>query len=120
MNKDIKAVNFLRQTSISTLVVLSSFWFIFALLSGAEEYGGGFSGVLKNSPNALPWLILFVITYIAWKRELIGGIGIIIAALFSVYFFETYRSLVVFLGISFPLFTIGSFLILSWHLSKNK
>ena len=71
--KRLKTANVLKTVSISVLVLIAVFWFVFALLSGAEEYGGGFMGVVKNSPNAIPWLILFGFIYGAYKKELIGG-----------------------------------------------
>jgi hypothetical protein len=41
--------------------------FVFALVSGAEKYGGGFQGLIKNAPSAMPWLMLLFLVYVAWK-----------------------------------------------------
>ena len=60
MNKN-KIAKILRYTARTILLFISIFWFVFALLSGAEEYGGGVKGIITNSPNALPWLLLFVL-----------------------------------------------------------
>ena len=62
--------------------------FIFALLSGANDYGGGLIGIIKNSPNALPWAALLVVLFIAWKKEKIGGVILTALGIVLVYFFN--------------------------------
>jgi len=62
--------------------------FLFALLSGSEEYGGGFMGIIKNSHNTLPWALLFGLNYLVWKKELYGGIILAIFGLFIAWFFN--------------------------------
>ena len=117
----LKTANILRNIARYTLLVLGILVFIFALLSGAEGYGGGIRGIIMNSPNALPWLILLVFIYIAWKKELIGGIIITLIGIAMFFFF-------VLLGNNFFLSTfiltlliilLGSFFILSWYLRKD-
>ena len=120
MKNNIKIANYLRYILRTSLIIISITWFVFALLSGSENFGGGLKGVLSNIPNALPWLLLFVIIYVAWKRELVGGIIIILTGLFTIFFFQTYKSLVTLLGISLPLIIISIFLLMSWYLRKNK
>lgn len=78
----------LRLTARYTLLVAGLLTFIFALLSGSETYGGGLKGIIQNSPNALPWALLLLMVYIAWKRERLGGILITALGLFLVYFFN--------------------------------
>jgi len=73
-NNQIKIAKWLRYVARTVLVLVAGFWSVFALLSGAEEYGGGIKGVVMNSPNAIPWLLLFVFVWIVWKRELVGEI----------------------------------------------
>ena len=107
-DKKIQTANIARYS----LLCLSVLVFIFALLSGSEDYGGGLSGIIQNSPNALPWLLLLALTFIAWKWELIGGIIITVIGLYMVYFFNfegqnffaitfIITSVIVILGISF-------------------
>ncbi len=67
---------------ITTIVVL------FALLSGSEDYEEGFMGIVKNSPNTLPWVLLLALNYLAWKKELFGGIILTIFGLFITWFFN--------------------------------
>ena len=45
MNK-LKTANILRNIARYTLLVLGILVFIFALLSGSEDYGGGISGII--------------------------------------------------------------------------
>jgi len=121
-NHDInKTANILRNIARYGLLVIGLLVFIFALLSGAESFGGGISGVIQNSPNALPWLFLLLLVYVAWKSELIGGILITGLGLFLVYFFN-------FSGLNFFLVTfiltllitlLGIFFLLSWHLRRE-
>ncbi len=68
-----KAAKNLHIISVTILLVVAAFWFVFALLSGSEEYGGGIIGIMKNSPNAIPWLILFGAVYCAWRWRLVGA-----------------------------------------------
>ncbi len=120
MKDPTKLVKYLRYIARTILIIISVFWFLFALFSGAEEYGGGLKGILMNSPNALPWLSLLVFVFLAWKWELIGGILIVMLGGFTVYFFKAYESLPVFIIISLPLIILGGFYIFSWYLAKNK
>lgn len=84
----LQIANTLRLIARYTLLILGLLTFIFALLSGSEKYGGGVKGILQNSPNALPWALLLLLVYIAWKRERLGGILITALGLFLVYFFN--------------------------------
>jgi hypothetical protein len=68
------------------LLLISLLLFAFAVVSGAE--GNDVSSILRNSPNAWPWLILLLLNYWAWKKPLIAGVLITIFGLFSIYFFN--------------------------------
>lgn len=83
-----KRIRILRYGARAVLLIITTFWFVFALLSGAEQYGGGFSGVLKNSPNTLPWIVLYLFNILAWKYERIGGAVLIACALFMTFAFD--------------------------------
>lgn len=120
MKNKIKVAKVLRYISRTILLLVAIFWFIFALLSGAEGYGGGLKGIIMNSPNALPWLLLFVFIYIAWKWELIGGILVALTGLCTIFAFDTFESIPAFLLITVPLIVLGAFLIISWHLTKKE
>ena len=118
--KTLKLAKYLHKTAIGILLIVSVFWFVFALLSGSADYGGGIKGVIMNSPNALPWLLLFAFVYVAWKWELVGGALILIMGLCTILAFDTFESPIAFLVISLPLIVLGSFLITSWYLTKKK
>jgi predicted exporter len=94
--------------------------FGFALLSGTEGFSGGVFDLVKNCPNAAPWVVLLLLAFYAWKNELLGGIGISIFGLAATaalvvssanFFISTFflTSLISVLGFMF---------IISWYLSK--
>ena len=116
----IKIANIVRTIARYTLLVLSIIVFIFALISGSESYGGGIIGVMKNNPNTLPWLILLLFIYIAWKWELMGGIIITLLGIVMVYFFNVGPNfwLTTFI-LTLLIVIMGLFLILSWYLRKD-
>ena len=108
-NKKIKTFEIALKIFI---LVLSVLIFLFALFSGADEYGGGFTGILKNSPNAIPWLVLFVFVFVLWKWELAGGILLCAFSIFTVFMFDVFDDNIgVFFIISLPLFLTGTFFI---------
>ena len=115
MRKADKIAKYLRYIARAILLMVASFWFVFALLSGAEQYGGGLLGILKNSPNALPWLLLFVLVYLVFKKELWGGILILLMGFCTVFAFDTFEEPIAFLLISLPLILLGSFFVISWY-----
>ena len=112
----------LRWTARILLLIITIFWGVFALLSGASEYGGGITGIIKNSPNALPWLVLLIINYLAWKRELIGGIIVLSIALFFSFFFRiwTRGNVFVIVAIFVPLALSGVLFITNFLLLRKK
>jgi hypothetical protein len=123
MNKEkyIRIANILRNTARYTLLVVGILVFLFALASGAEEYGGGMRGVIKNVPNALPWLLLLAFLLLAWKRELPGGILIILTglALMVFFFFMAKRFYPVVLIVTLLIVLPGVFFVLSWYLRRK-
>lgn len=114
-----KLAKWLRYIARTVLIIVTSFWFLFALLSGSEAYGGGIKGILKNSPNALPWLLLGIVVYLAFRWELLGGLLVAAMGIFTVFFFKAYNQPVVLFMISVPLLILGGFLIAAWYLTKK-
>lgn len=110
----------IRWIARIALVIIALFWFVFALLSGAENYGGGMHGILANTPNAIPWLILFVFVYVAWKWELVGGWMIIAFGIFSAFFFNVAAEPTVLLMITIPLLILGSILLISRYMDARQ
>ena len=112
---------FCRNFTRWFLLVFTILIFIFALLSGSEGYGGGFKGVIKNSPNALPWLLLFIINWIVWKSELIGSIILIIFALAAGVFFGAFTdNPFALFAITIPLFILGLMLLMYYNCQKKQ
>ncbi|MEO1204712.1 MAG: hypothetical protein AAFV45_00115 [Pseudomonadota bacterium] len=107
-------MSWLHAFSIVTLLIVCTFWFVFALLSGAQDYGGGVSGLIQNSPNAIPWIGLYIVIIMGWKWPLTGGVLVVSLGLLSVVQFDTYKHGLTFLLISLPLIALGLSLILVW------
>jgi hypothetical protein len=105
---------FYRITARVLGIVYGVLIFVFALFSGAEEGGNTFNAVLKNSPNALPWLFYLLIVLFAWRRELIGGLLLILFGVFFLFFFQVFQNfrlstfIIVFLVIVNGLLFLGS------------
>ncbi len=99
-----KRMRFLRYAARTVLIVIALFWFSFAGLSGA---GNGVGGFLVNLQNALLWLGLLAIVYIAFRCELLGGAIGLVAGIGSVFFFNAWTSPVVLLGVSLPISVAG-------------
>ncbi len=122
MATKILVANYFRRIARYGLLVMSVFVFFFALFSGAENYGGGIEGIMLNSPNAMPWLILLLFLLIAWHWELLGGVLIMLIGLTLLYFFN-------FQGPNFFLTTfiltilitiLGLFFMISWYLRQKR
>ena len=117
----LKAAITFRNIARYTLLSIGALLFVFALFSGAESFGGGVIGVIKNSPNAAPWLGLLVFVFIAWKWELIGGILITSLGLFVTWFMSIRGdNFFIWPFIFFMLIILmGVFFLLSWYLRKK-
>jgi len=101
-------------------VLYTTLFFLFALFSGAEQLGGGLKGIILNFPNTLPWVILGIFIWIAWKEEFIGGSIIAFFGLITIFFFDTYKNIIAFMIISFPLLLIGALFIINHHFRLGK
>ena len=64
--------------AIALLLIIGILLFIFSLISGSETYGGGLSGLIRNSPNSIPWIVLLVLVIIARKNYAWGGFLLLI------------------------------------------
>jgi len=121
--RTIKVANIFRYTARIALLTLGTLVFVFGLISGAENSEGitTFSGIIKNSPNALPGFALLIFTAIAWKNELIGGIIVTLFGLFLVYFFNTGSNFFLTTFIVMLLITLmGLLFIGSWSVRRKK
>ncbi len=122
MKTTVSYIKVLKYIARYTLLLIASLLLVFSVISGSEDYGGGLLGLLKNSPNAIPWLILILLILIAWKHELLGGILIFLSGLWFVYFFNF--SGPNFWWITFILTALipvmGLVFILSWYQNKHQ
>lgn len=114
-----KGNKFLYWAPRVVILVFSVLVFIFALFSGAEKYGGGIYGVMKNIPNALPWLLLLGIVWFAWEHEKIGGYLFLIFGVASAFFFNSWENLATFFMVSFPIIIVGILFLVN-HYKYNK
>jgi len=110
-----KKVYTVKNIVFIILTVIATFWFIFALLSGSD---GTLIGFLKNSPNALPWLILYALIYAAYKWQRIGGILLTLLGIMTFFMFDAREQPIIIPMIPLPLVAIGIYLI--WNYYKNK
>ncbi len=118
--KNLLLAKYLRGIARYTLLVVFSLVFIFALLSGSGDYGGGIKGIIQNSPNSAPWLIFLVLLFIAWKWELIGGILITLLGFGAIYFFcFPWKGFEFAFFLSLVIIIFGSFFIISWYLRRK-
>ena len=88
-NKNNLKANLLRDIARYGLLITIILVGAFALVSGSESYGDGLQGIVKNSMNSLPWLILLLCLVLAWKKELAGGVLITTLGIILVIFFNT-------------------------------
>ena len=102
------------------LSIIALFWFVFAMLSRAEGYGGGLKGIIYNSPNAIPWLILLVFVWLAWKYELIGGIIITILGFLTIFMFDVFNEPFALIAFTLPLMILGGMFTLHHYLVHKK
>lgn len=95
------------------LVAVTLFWGVFAALSGAEEAGGGWRGLLRNAPNAVPWVVALAALAAAYRYPVAVGVLFVLLGIASLILFETYRHIVTFSMISLPYLVFGAMLALS-------
>jgi hypothetical protein len=85
----------------------------FSLMSGAEN-----SGFLKNIPNSFPWILLLIFAGIAFWKQILGGILIILFGIFTIFFFSAFQFIWILFVISLPLMVIGLVLALVGRLKE--
>lgn len=122
MKTTVSYIKVLKYIARYTLLLIASLLLVFSVVSGSEDYGGGLTGLLKNSPNAIPWLVLILLIFIAWKHELLGGTLIFLCGLWFVYFFNfsgpNFWWITFFLTALIPI--MGLVFVLSWYLNKRQ
>jgi hypothetical protein len=84
----LKTVRLLQRIALIVLSVMAVIICGFALVSGIETFGSGFSSIIENSPNTLPWLALLGLVWLAWRNKKTGGLLITIFGLVITWFFN--------------------------------
>ena len=111
---------YLRGIARYTLLVVLSLAFIFAIFSGSGDYGGGIKGIIKNSMNGAPWLLMLIILFVAWKWELVGGIIMTLLGFGAMYFFcYPWKGFEFAFYLSLVIILFGLLFIVSWYLTKK-
>lgn len=88
MNSTRATINKTRKGISIALIAVSVLLIGFALLSGSEAYDGGLDGIIQNSPNSSPWVILLLASLISLKRPLFGGFLVLMIGLGMFFFFN--------------------------------
>ena len=69
--------------------------------------------------HLIPSFIFIFTTWIAWRKEKLGGSLFILLGIISIFFFHTYENLVSFLIVSTPLLVIGGLFVYAGKTSER-
>lgn len=107
MYKGIQKESWISIGAILLLAIWSAVILLFALMSGAEAAEGTVIGVVAGAPNVFPWLIPFVLLYVTWKRQIIGGFLFLLFGVATILFLGTYQTPSALVIISVPVIVLG-------------
>lgn len=99
-------------------MVLALFYSVFALDSFAESYVW-YEQLLMFSLHLLPSYLIVLSMMLRRKYPLTGSSGFIFAGVFFTFFYNTYRSLDIFLLISVPPIVIGILFLIPLLIDKK-
>jgi len=102
-----------RIASIVMLLFLAIF--SFDVFEGGLGFWGTALGLFMHN---LPVIILAVVLWISWKREIVGGIAFILVGL--LYTISKINALPYSLIIAGPLFAIGILFLMNWKRKKKR
>lgn len=106
----------LRNIARILITAIAIFFFMFVLF-----FGGGISGIIQNSPNALPWLLLLILAGATYKWEKGSGVIVVLFGLFTLFAFNAWNEPFVLFAISLPLIILGGILVgASVYTRKNR
>lgn len=89
---------------LSIIFILFIGLFALDAFDGKESLSEIIIGLLMH---LIPNFILIAFLIIAWKKEKAGGIIFIILSIVFTIYFHTYKNILIFSTISFPVFLIG-------------
>ncbi len=101
------------------LILVTLFWTAFALLSGAEQAGGGIAGLIRNSPNAVPWLVALGALTLAHRFPVAVGLAFVAFAVLTLVQFDTHRHVVTFVFFTLPFAVFGALMAWSGKIGKR-
>lgn len=116
----------MRYCARALASVWAVWWTLFMLVSGAPERG--LTGILLNSPNALPGLLFLASAIVAWRREAAGGVMLVAVGLLLAIAFivagsirPVPRSTIALMIpiIALPPIVAGILFLVSWRKSRN-
>jgi len=102
-----------RIASIVMLLFLAIF--SFDVFEGGLGFWGTALGLFMHN---LPVIILAVVLWISWKREIVGGVAFILVGL--LYTISKINALPYSLIIAGPLFAIGILFLMNWKRKKKR
>lgn len=109
-----QATRCMRYIARALALIWACWWTFFALVSGAGE---GLRGLLANAPNALPELAFLLSVAIAWRREAIGGVLLLLCGLFAFFFFHIGRNPFMLSTMVLPPLVAASLFVACWRKS---
>ncbi len=83
----------------------------FALFATAPPFG---------FMQLIPSLFVVFVLILAWENDFIGFVGFMVLGIVATFFFSTYKVMLNFLLISFPLFVVSAFYLKCYIDGKNK
>ncbi|MBU0471680.1 MAG: hypothetical protein KKF89_02760 [Nanoarchaeota archaeon] len=86
------------------LIIIILFFTLFSLDAGS------FLGWIIHM---IPSFLLIIILLISWKWNFVGGIILILVGLLTIFFFDTYKSIISLLIITIPMIICGTIFMLA-------
>ncbi|MBN2056634.1 hypothetical protein JW905_17035 [bacterium] len=88
---NVRMSNRIWCVAVGLSLAWSLWWFVFGLLSGAREAGGGIAGLLRNAPNALPGVLFVLIAVAALRYPMVCGFLLVAAGIGAMLLFRVLR-----------------------------
>lgn len=79
-----------RVVARSALVIVTIFWITFGLITGSQGEGG-IRELVQNYANILPWIVILLLWFVAWRWEVPGGLLIIVFSVFMAFHLNVFE-----------------------------
>ncbi len=95
---------------------------VFLIIFSLDAFGSGriaeqLEGFIIHN---VPSMVIGILVFFAWKKDIIGGIGFLALGVLFTIFFHSYRDIISFSIVSLPMLLAGGLFMLAWHLEKQK